>query len=93
MVGVRKQIPALMNGDIDEYVLDSQQLLSYIRMTKDQRVLVLVNLTGETLTQDLPEDPNYGSFSRVLFQSSQDTGSQLDGSTVTIAPYSMLVLE
>ena len=90
---MRKQIPALMNGDIDEYVLDSQQLLSYIRMTKDQRVLVLVNLTGEALTQDLPEDPNYGSFNRVLFQSSQDTGSQLDGSTVTIAPYSMLVLE
>ena len=93
LIGVRKQIPALMNGDIDEYVLDSQQLLSYIRMTKDQRVLVLVNLTGEALTQDLPEDPNYGNFNRVLFQSSQDTGSQLDGSTVTIAPYSMLVLE
>ena len=93
VIHARKRIPALMNGDIDEYNLDSQQIISYIRMTEDQRVLVVVNLSGETLTQELVQDPNYGSFHRVLFQSSQDSISQLNDSTLTLAPYSMVVLE
>ena len=93
VIHARKRIPALMNGDIDEYDLGSQQIVSYIRMTKDQRVLVVVNLSGETMTQELPVDPNYGSFHRVLFQSSQDTVSQLNDSALTLAPYSMIVLE
>lgn len=93
LIHARKNIPALMNGDIDEYSLDSDQVVSYIRMTKDQRVLVLVNLTGETVTQELPKDANYGSFQKVLFHSSQDSVSQLSDDTLTLAPYSMVVLE
>lgn len=78
---------------MDEYVLESQEIVSYIRMTADQRVLVLINLTGNELTQELEEDPNYGQFTNILFQSQNDTSSALDGQTVTIAPYSMLILE
>lgn len=93
LIQTRKNIPALMNGDIDEYPIDSQQIVSYIRMTQDQRVLVVVNLSGETLTQELTADPNYGSFRKVLYHSSQDSISELNGSTLTLAPYSMVVLE
>ena len=92
LIHARKNIPALMNGDIDEYSLDSDQVVSYIRMTKDQRVLVLVNLTGETVTQELPKDANYGSFQKVLFHSSQDSVSQLSDDTLTLAPYSWVFL-
>ncbi|MCI7814408.1 MAG: alpha-amylase family glycosyl hydrolase [Lachnospiraceae bacterium] len=93
LIQTRKNIPALMNGDIDEYPIDSQQIVSYIRMTQDQRVLVIVNLSGETITQELTADPNYGSFRKVLYRSSQDSVSELNGSTLTLAPYSMVVLE
>lgn len=93
LIQTRKDTPALMNGDMDEYVLESQEIVSYIRMTEDQRVLVLINLTGNELTQELEEDPNYGQFTNILFQSQNDTSSTLDGQTVTIAPYSMLILE
>ena len=82
-----------MNGDIDEYAVDSQEIVSYIRMTKDQRVLVLINLTGKELTQEIAADPNYGEFTDVVFQSAVDETSSFDGQTATLAPYSMLILE
>ena len=93
VIKVRKETPALMNGDIDEYVLDSQEIVSYIRMTEDQRVLVLINLTGKEMVQELEADPNYGAFTNVLFRSSVDETSGLEGTTLTLAPYSMVVLE
>ncbi|MCI7813618.1 MAG: alpha-amylase family glycosyl hydrolase [Robinsoniella sp.] len=93
LIQTRKDIPALMNGDLDEYPIDSQEIVSYIRMTNEQRVLVLINLTGEALTQELSADPNYGEFTSIIFQSQNDTSSSLDGQNVTIAPYSMIILE
>lgn len=93
VIKTRKEIPALMNGDIDEYAVDSQEIVSYIRMTKDQRVLVLINLTGKELTQEIAADPNYGEFTDVVFQSAVDETSSFDGQTATLAPYSMLILE
>lgn len=93
VIKTRKEIPALMNGDIDEYVLESQEIVSYIRMTEDQRVLVLINLTGDEMTQEIAPDPNYGEFTEIIFQSAVDEISSLDGERLTLAPYSMVVLE
>lgn len=93
VIKTRKEIPALMNGDIDEYDVDSQEIISYIRMTEDQRVLVLINLTGSELTQEITADPNYGEFTDVVFQSAVDEISSLEGQTLTLAPYSMIILE
>lgn len=93
VIKIRKEIPALMNGDIDEYDVDSQEIISYIRMTEDQRVLVLINLTGSELTQEITPDPNYGEFTDVVFQSAVDEISSLEGQTLTLAPYSMIILE
>lgn len=46
-----------MNGDIDEYDLGTQDLISYIRMTEDERVLVVINLTGRRANQEIAADP------------------------------------
>ena len=51
-----------MNGDIDTYTLESQEVVSYIRMTQEERVLVLINLTGEEKQLQITDDPNYGAF-------------------------------
>lgn len=93
VIKTRKEIPALMNGDIDEYDMDTQELISYIRMTEDQRVLVVINLTGNEQTQEIAADPNYGEFTQVVYQSETDETSSFDGQTLTLAPYSMMILE
>lgn len=93
VIKIKKETPALMNGDIDEYILDSQEVVSFIRMTEEERVLVLINLTGNEITQEIAPDPNYGEFTDIVFQSAVDEISNLDGQTLTLAPYSMIVLE
>ena len=45
------------------------------------------------MVQELEADPNYGAFTNVLFRSSVDETSGLEGTTLTLAPYSMVVLE
>ena len=62
-------------------------------MTQNESALVLVNLTGEVKELDLVPSETYGEFTQILFQSTDDTQSSLDGNHVTINPYSLLVLE
>ena len=93
VIKTRKDIPALMNGDIDEYDLGTQDLISYIRMTEDERVLVVINLTGKEQTQEIAADPNYGEFTQSVYQSATDETSSFDGQTLTLAPYSMMILK
>lgn len=70
-----------------------QELISYIRMTEDQRVLVVINLTGKEQTQEIAADPNYGEFTQSVYQSATDEISSFDGQTLTLAPYSMMILK
>lgn len=93
VIQTRKAIPALSNGDLDEYPLESQEVVSYIRMTEDQRVLVVINLTGNEQALEITADPNYGEFTSVVYQASVDTASKLDGQSLILAPYSMMILE
>ena len=93
IIETRKAIPALMNGDIDTYTLESQEVVSYIRMTQEERVLVLINLTGEEKQIQITDDPNYGAFTEVAFQAKTDQISNLAGQDLTLAPYAMVVLQ
>ena len=67
--------------------------MSYIRMTQEERVLVLINLTGEEKQLQITDDPNYGAFTEVAFQAGTDQISNLAGQDLTLAPYAMVVLQ
>lgn len=53
ILNLKKNSDVLRNGDIDVYETGDQGIESFIRMTKDESLLVLVNLTGETKELDL----------------------------------------
>lgn len=93
ILNLKKDVEVLRIGDIDEYDTGDQEIVSFIRMTESESVLVLINLTGETKELDLEASETYGEFTNILFRSSDDTQSSLEGSHVQIQPYSMLVLE
>ena len=93
ILNLKKDNEVLRTGDIDEYNTGDQGIVSFVRMTESQSVLVLINLTGETKELDLEPSEKYGEFTKILFRSSDDTQSSLEGSHAKIQPYSMLVLE
>lgn len=93
IMNLKKNCDVLRNGDIDIYETEDQGIVSFIRMTKSESVLVLVNLTGEIKELDLTPSETYGEFTQILFQSTDDQQSNLNKNHVTINPYSLLVLE
>ena len=93
LIYARTNIPALKDGGIGVFEVGGQNMVSYVRVTETSRVLVMVNLTGETITETVPASDTYGEFIRTVFTSSQDSISSFDGETVTIAPYSVIVVE
>ena len=93
VMNLKKNNDVLRDGDIDVYETGDQGVASFIRMTQDESVLVLVNLTGEVKELDLEPSEVYGEFTQIVFQSTDDTQSSIDGAHVTINPYSLLVLE
>ena len=93
VMNLKKSCEVLRDGDIDVYETADQGIVSFIRMTQSESALVLVNLTGEVKELDLAPSETYGEFTQILFQSTDDTQSSLEGSHVTINPYSLLVLE
>lgn len=93
ILNLKKDTDVIRNGDIDTYETGDQGIVSYIRMTEDESMLVLINLTGETKTLELAPSEKYGEFTSIYFQSSDDTESRLEGNSLQIRPYGMLVLE
>ncbi|WP_195985114.1 alpha-amylase family glycosyl hydrolase [Clostridium sp. D33t1_170424_F3] len=88
----RKEIPALGDGDVAEYDFGNESVASYIRMTNNNSVLVATNLTGEAVTVTVKADGTYGSFGKLVKQLQVDTISKLENGSLTIAPYSTVVL-
>lgn len=88
----RNQEPALQNGAIGEYKLDipNPSLSQYVRVTKDDRVLVVHNLSGEVQSTELRESAAYGMFDQLLY-ATEDT-AELQASQLTIPPYSSVVI-
>lgn len=89
----RNEEPALRDGGIAVYSLKVAvpQVSAYIRMTADERVLVLHNLSGQPQTAQLADAGEYGSFETLSRKS--DNAAELSGGIVTLPPYSSVILK
>lgn len=93
LINARTNIPSLKDGGIGVFQVGDQRLVSYIRVTEAQRVLVIINLTGDTIEAPVGTSDIYGKFIRTVYTSAQDSVSGFDGKNVTLAPYSTIVIE
>jgi len=50
----RQQQPALINGELEPVNLDNDNLIAYIREYQSERLLVVINMTGEGQNTTLP---------------------------------------
>lgn len=93
LIGWRNEVPALRDGGIAEFKLQTAnaKLSVYVRATEKERVLVVHNLSGEQQTTELQPSQTYGAFKEIIHSTSD--GSQLEGSKLTIPAYSTVVLK
>lgn len=89
----RNEEPALQNGGIAEYKLETKnaKLSVYVRVTETERVLVVHNLSGEQQMTDLKPSETYGSFTELAHTS--DSAAKLSEGKLTIPAYSTVVLQ
>lgn len=92
LIQIRNEIPALKDGAIQEYETDQSGITAFVRVTEDQAVLVVHNLTGGKLTFTLESNQADGkSITKLLAETSE--GAELSGNMLVIPAYSTAILE
>ncbi|MDQ6423156.1 alpha-amylase family glycosyl hydrolase [Paenibacillus sp. LHD-117] len=93
LIGWRNEEPALRDGGIGEYKMAEAiaGVSAYVRMTKSERALVVHNLTGETRTAELTASDTFGEFKEIV--RSTNDGAKLEGATLSLPPYSTVILK
>lgn len=93
LISWRNEEPALRDGGIDEYKMSSTNdgLSAYLRVITNDRVLVVHNLSGETLSTELQASDVYGEFSQLV--RTTDTNATLENSVLTVPPYSTVIIK
>lgn len=80
---------ALRDGAVEDYSVEDDQVLSYIRATANEQVLVVHNLSGEVKEVSLSEKGPH--FSALLHQT--DDKASLQNGTLSLPPYSTVILK
>lgn len=69
----------------------SEALSAYVRVTRKERVLVVHNLSGKVQKAALAPSPIYGEFGELAH--STDSEASLEGTVLTLPPYSTVILK
>lgn len=88
----RNEEIALRNGSIDEFPTANPRLSTYVRMTQDERVLVVHNMSGESQTLTLTASSLYGTFVAIRF-ASEEKGVSLKDGMLSLSPYATVILK
>ncbi len=78
LLQLRKDQPAIIEGDLQFYLEESDDLLVYTRTCPEQTLLVIANKSDNTLPVALPEVLAKGNWKRIL-TNREDTAPSLDG--------------
>lgn len=90
LISWRKQSDILQQGSILSYRTDNKQVMTYLRVYGDKRVLVVHNLTGQQQSATLKEE-TAGAFTKVLQSSKPDVS--LNQGKLELPPYSSAIIE
>ncbi|AKQ45736.1 alpha-amylase [Rufibacter radiotolerans] len=87
-IRLRNQSKALTYGSVEPITIDQPSISAFVRTHENQSLLVLHNLSKETVTLTLPETAT--GYSKTYFKTK---GAKASKGTVTLPAYSSLVLE
>ena len=66
LIGLRKTCPAVVDGDLNFLLEEHPQIVMYLRACNEQTLLIMVNLSGETVDVQWPEQVTARSWKRIL---------------------------
>ncbi|MBB3110628.1 glycosidase/uncharacterized membrane protein [Paenibacillus phyllosphaerae] len=90
LIAWRTEIPALRDGGLEEYKLDNPKIGAFLRMTAEEEVLVVHNMSGEEQSIELAASE--GKSLRELLKTSKD-GASLSGTKLTLPAYSTVIVK
>ena len=94
LLQVRKQTPALMEGDYLPIHHTSTDYFAFLRKTDEQTVLVVLNFSSQTLELDFSrENEIKGQQLRILFSSAERLLTTKPVHGLAISPYEVLIAE
>jgi glycosidase len=88
MIRLRSKTKSLARGEMVPVKLDVQSVVAFTRTFEDETLLVMHNVSGVNAIFELPATVK--EYKREFFKTN---GSNLDDKTVTIPPYSTLILK
>ncbi|WP_342561314.1 alpha-amylase family glycosyl hydrolase [Paenibacillus sp. FSL R7-0345] len=91
LIAIRNQVPALRNGDIRDFASGNDGVMAFERVTADQQVLVMLNLTGSSQAVTLKQGTNEHIYTNILKAVPEEAA--LSGSKLTLPPYSAVILD
>ncbi len=89
---MRRQNEALTKGKLKLVACEDPHVLSYVRNTEEQRILVCLNMSDQNQELDL-QDVSSGSALRTLFTTMKDSPSNKPASKLSLTPYAVYVGE
>lgn len=90
LIGWRNELPALRDGDLKTVDTRNPSILSFMRRSAQQSVLVLHNLSGQAQKLELESADGY-SFAKII--RSSDKSASFHENIVSIPAYSTVVLQ
>jgi len=93
LISWRNEEAALRDGGIAEYTFDNVngKLTAFIRLTSNERVLVVHNLSSELQSIELQGSTTFGDFTELIRKT--NTEAVLKGTTLTIPAYSTVIVK
>ncbi|GAB6928519.1 alpha-amylase family glycosyl hydrolase [Paenibacillus sp. JCM 10914] len=91
LIGWRNDMPAIHSGTIESFASGNAQVMAYVRRTDDNKALVVHNLSGKEQTVELA--PKSGDDAFQSLARTTDDSAALNGSSLTLPPYTTVILE
>jgi glycosidase len=91
LIAIRNEVPALRDGGIRDFASGNIGVMAYERLTTQNQVLVVHNLTGEEQTIALHPNAEGFSYSKILKTIADH--STLTSDQLTLPPYSTAIVE
>ena len=82
LIRMRKEHPAIIDGDLKFLLEDNQQILMYLRRCEEQTMLVITNYSGEEASWQIPEELKGKKWNRILTNVDENAPSNTDGRTL-----------
>ncbi|MAT45714.1 MAG: glucohydrolase [Anaerolineaceae bacterium] len=86
LIQIRQANPALMDGDI-ELLEDKAPVFAFTRRSEDQHLMVVFNMSGETVLWHSPDKPEL-----IIYSSTDEKINNLN-EEITLLPYQILIYE